>query len=54
MPLGKKIVKQGRSWVDVGPTVPPGINLHVGKKFGRTGSHCATRKENYEAGKKLG
>ena len=35
----------GRIWAGVGLTVPLGINLHVGKKFGRTRSHCATRKE---------
>ena len=29
----------------MGPTVPPGTNLHVGKKFGRVGSHCTTREE---------
>ena len=29
----------------MGPTVPPGTNLHVGKEFGRGGSHCITREE---------
>ena len=27
------------------PNVPPGTNLHVGKKFVRGGSHCTTREE---------
>ena len=25
--------------------MPPGMNLHVDKWFGRTGSHCTTREE---------
>ena len=29
----------------MGLTVPPETNLHVGKKFGRGGSHCTTREE---------
>ena len=29
----------------MGPTVPPGTNLHVGKKFGRGGSHFSTMGE---------
>ena len=29
----------------MGPTVPPGMYLHVGKWFGRTGSHCITKEE---------
>ena len=29
----------------MGLTVPPGTNLHVGKKFGMVGSHCTTREE---------
>ena len=38
-------MKYGRIWAGVGPTVPLGINLHVGKKFGRDGSDCTTREE---------
>ena len=50
----------------MGLTVPPETNLHVGKKFGRIGSHCTTRRggreeagptvplgRNCEVGKKL-
>ena len=29
----------------MGLTVPPGTNLHRGKKFDRVGSHCTTREE---------
>ena len=29
----------------MGPPVPPWMKLHAGKKFGRGGSHCTTRKE---------
>ena len=29
----------------MGRTVPPETNLHVGKKMGRAGSHCATMDE---------
>ena len=29
----------------MGLTVSPGTNLHVGKNFGRAGSHYATRDE---------
>ena len=29
--MWEEIVKQGRSWADVDPTLPPGMNLHVGK-----------------------
>ena len=29
----------------MGPTVPLGIYLHVGKKFGGDGSHCTTWEE---------
>ena len=29
----------------MGPTVPPWMKLHAGKKFGRGGSHCTTREE---------
>ena len=28
----------------MGLTLPPETNLHVGKKFGRIGSHCTTRR----------
>ena len=35
-------MKYGRIWAGVGPTVPLGINFHVGKKFGRDRSHCTT------------
>ena len=35
-------MKYGRNWAGVGPTIPLGMNLHVGKKFGRDGSHCTT------------
>ena len=51
----------------MGLTVPPETNLHVGKKFGRIGSHCTTRRgareeagpnvplgRNCEVGKKCG
>ena len=51
----------------MGVTVPPETNLHVGKKFGRIGSHCTTRRgareeagptvplgRNCEVGKKFG
>ena len=27
----EKIVEEGRSWADVDPTLPPGMNLHVVK-----------------------
>ena len=33
----------------MGPTVPPWMKLHAGKKFCRGGSHCTTREE-LEAG----
>ena len=49
----------------MGLTVPPETNLHVGKKFGRIGSHCTTRRRareeagptvprNCEVGKRFG
>ena len=36
------MIKYLRIWAGVGPTVPVGINLHVGKKFGRDESHFTT------------
>ena len=36
----EETVKEGRTGAGVGPTVKPGTNLHVGRKFGRGWSHC--------------
>ena len=38
MPIGKKLAGMGL-------TVPPGTNLHVGKKSGKGGSHFTTTEE---------
>ena len=44
-------MKHGRIWAGVRPTVPLGINLHIGKKLGRDGSHCTTRQEIVKQGR---
>ena len=41
----EEIVNIGRTMAGMGPNGPPGTNLHVTAKFGRTASHCTSREE---------